>query len=142
MTSGTVIRNLVFFDGVCVLCDGTMRFLYQQDHAKCLWYASLQGETAEELNRRSGFLKEGLKSVVFVERYGGTDEQIFYRSDAILQILGRLSGVWRVLFCLRFIPRPIRDTVYDWIARNRYRWFGQKESCSIPDPAMRERYLQ
>ncbi len=136
-----ITRHLVLFDGVCVLCDGTMRFLYKHDRAKRLWYASLQGTVAAGLDQRYRFLEEGLRSVVFVEEYGGAQERVYYRSDAAIHIARKLPGIWRMLAWAAIIPRPLRDGVYEWVARNRYRWFGQKESCTLPEPAMRERYL-
>ena len=129
------VRRVVFFDGVCALCDGSMRFLIGEDRERLLKYAPLQGETAAREPGVQTVVGEGgddLRSAIYVR--GPRDgREVFTRSDAILAILDDLGGFWRVIALARFVPRPLRDGVYNVIARYRYRWFGRLETCRLPD---------
>ena len=115
--------TIVFFDGVCGLCNGFVDFLVQHDRTRVLRYAPLQGTTAAQVER----LPRRFDSVVVVHGH-----QVLVKSDAALTVLSRLGGVWRLTAVVRVIPRALRDSVYDLIARNRYRWFGKHEACRIP----------
>lgn len=130
-------NGLVFYDGVCGLCDRSVQFLLRHDQGQRLKFAPLQGETARQRND----LPTELRSVVFVAQPGTAQEQIYFRSEAALRVLDHLGGVWRVVSWLRFIPRPIRDWGYDVIARRRYRWFGKFETCRVPAPEFHTRFL-
>lgn len=137
------IHRVVFFDGVCALCDGSMRFLIGEDHNRLLRFAPLQGTTAAgEPAVAKIFEADGadLKSVIYLRDAGGHKE-VLTRSDAILAILDDLGGFWRVLALARFVPRALRDRVYDFIARNRYGWFGRLEACRLPGETDAARFL-
>ena len=127
MSSGHISRahTVVFFDGVCGLCNGFVDFLVQHDHARVLRYAPLQGTTAAQFDR----LPRTLDSVVVVD-----GDRVLVKSDAALTVLSRLGGVWRLCAAARVIPRVVRDAVYDTIARNRYAWFGRRAACRVPEP--------
>ncbi|MFQ5772459.1 MAG: thiol-disulfide oxidoreductase DCC family protein, partial [bacterium] len=81
------------------------------------------------------------QSVIFVLNYGHVDETIFFRSEAIFNILNTVGGIWRVVAWLKFVPLMIRDPIYNWIAKKRYTWFGKDETCPLPKPEWRERFL-
>jgi len=115
--------TIVFFDGVCGLCNGFVDFLVQHDRTRVLRYAPLQGTTAAQFER----FPRHLDSVVVVH-----GDRVLVKSDAALTALSRLGGVWRLTAVARVIPRVLRDSVYDLIARNRYRWYGKHEACRIP----------
>jgi predicted DCC family thiol-disulfide oxidoreductase YuxK len=127
---------VVLFDGVCNLCNGSVQFIVRHDPAGRFRFASLQSEAGRALLRRHGMDTEELSSVVLVE--GG---RAYSRSDAALRIAGGLGGAWKAAGALRAVPRPLRDLVYEWVARNRYRWFGKQEACMIPTPELRARFL-
>lgn len=129
--------NIVFYDGVCGLCDRTVRFILKRDTGQRLKFAPLQGETA----KRRADLPSDLKSIVFVKDHGTSQEKIYFRSEAALQILSQLRGFWRVVSWLRIIPRPLRDAIYNAIAARRYRWFGKFDACRVPSPEIRARFL-
>jgi predicted DCC family thiol-disulfide oxidoreductase YuxK len=132
--------NLVLYDGVCALCNRTVRFLIRIDRGAVLCFAPLQGPTAARLAERHGFPNE-VRTIVYVRNFGLKHERIYLRSDAVLRLFGDVGGVWWLLSGLRVVPRPLRDPLYDWVARNRYRWFGKYDSCPLPSPEQRARFL-
>lgn len=127
---------VVLFDGVCNLCNGSVQFIVRHDPAGRFRFASLQSEAGQALLLRHGMDPADLFSVVLVE--GG---RAYSRSDAALRIAGGLPGAWKAAGALRAVPRPLRDLVYGWVARNRYRWFGKQDACMIPTPELRARFL-
>ena len=126
---------VIFFDGVCGLCNAWVDFVIVRDRRRLFRFAALQGETARDrLHLSPGDL---LDSVVLADETG-----VYQKSDAVWRILRSLGGVWSVSgFCLRLLPRPIRNWGYDFVARRRYKWFGRKETCRMPSPGERERFL-
>jgi predicted DCC family thiol-disulfide oxidoreductase YuxK len=130
-------NGLVFYDGLCGLCDRTVQFLLRRDPAQRLKFAPLQGETA----RQRTDLPSELRSMVFIAQPGTAQEKIYFRSEAALRLLDHVGGWWRIVSWLRLLPRPVRDWGYDVIARRRYRWFGKFDSCRVPAPEFRERFL-
>jgi predicted DCC family thiol-disulfide oxidoreductase YuxK len=127
---------VVLFDGVCNLCNGAVRFVVRHDRRGRFRFASLQSEAGQALLRRHGLDPADLFSVVLVD--GG---RVTTRSDAALDVARGLGGAWRAAGLLRAVPRPVRDRVYDWVARNRYRWFGRRDACMLPSPELRARFL-
>ena len=128
--------SIVLFDGVCNLCNGTVRFILRRDPRKRFVFAPLQSEKGRELLQQHGMPADYLQGFVLIE-----DGQAFIASTAALRITRRLSGLWPIFYALIIIPRFFRDAVYRWIARNRYDWFGRKETCPIPTPEERARFL-
>ncbi|MBI2270459.1 MAG: DUF393 domain-containing protein [Bacteroidetes bacterium] len=125
-------NNFVFFDGVCGLCNSFVDFLLKEDKDEVLLYAPLQGETAPVyLNNID---TSDLKTVVFF-----SDGKVFTRSDAIIEILKSMGGIWGLAPVLRIFPRVLRDYVYSVISKNRIKWFGQKETCRMPTEKERGR---
>jgi len=140
MTVSTGGRNLVLFDGVCVLCSRSVRFLLRIDRHRRLLFAPLQGPTAREILARH-HLGADLGTLVLVRDYGGVTESVAVRSTGVLLALAIVGGLWRVLSWLRVVPRPIRDRLYDLVATHRYRWFGSYDSCRLPRPGDGDRFL-
>lgn len=126
--------SVLFFDGVCNLCNRTVDFLIRRDKKHVLRYAPLQGTSAHEMLDAS--MIEALPSVVFMDKNG-----VYQRSTAVLRAVAKLGGLWPALMILLVIPRPIRDAVYNWIGKNRYTWFGKRDSCRLPTPAERAMFL-
>lgn len=120
--------SVVFFDGVCNLCDSSVQFILKHDRTGKLRFSSLQSEAARHLLMPHGLEEAYLDSIVFLD--GG---MIFTESDAVLRIARYLRPPWKYLAWFRFIPKSIRDIAYRFIARNRYSWFGKKDQCMIPD---------
>jgi len=128
-------RPIIFFDGVCGLCNAVVDRLLRLDRKQVFLFAPLQGETAQRLLPP---LDEDWRqwSILLLDEKGLHD-----KSDAALGICRKLGGVWSVVALLRFVPRFLRDPVYRVIARSRYRWFGKKEVCRIPTVGERARFL-
>jgi predicted DCC family thiol-disulfide oxidoreductase YuxK len=125
---------IIFFDGVCNLCNGFIDFLVRNDRGRKYRYASLQGETAKA--RLSPEQIERLDSVVLWE-----DGKTHERSDAVLRILAGLGGGWKLARFLSFAPRSLRDGLYDKTAENRYKVFGRRHLCRVPSPEERALFL-
>lgn len=128
-------RPIIFFDGVCALCNGFVDLMLRVDRKKVFLFAPIQGETARELLPPFGEDPEEW-SMVYLDERGIHDQ-----SDASLEVYRRLGGFWTPLGWLRFVPRFVRNPIYRVIARNRYRLFGKRETCRIPTSAERARFL-
>jgi len=131
---GAETRLVVLFDGVCNLCNASVLFVIDRDPGGRFAFAPLQSGVAARLLAHRGYGETSLGSVLLLE--GG---RVYERSTAALRVARRLGGWWPLLYAFIAVPRPIRDAVYDWIARNRYRWFGKEEACRIPTPELRSR---
>ena len=129
-------RPVILFDGVCNLCTGSVRFVIERDSRKQFRFASLQSPVAEKLLGPQRNEADRLESVVLV-----VGERIYRKSSAALLIARRLDGLWPLLSVLLAIPRPLRDAVYDWIGRRRYRMFGKRAACWKPQPELADRFL-
>ncbi len=129
--------HIALFDGHCNLCNASVDFILRRDRRKRIHFASLQSELGKALLKRSGTSDEGLDTVVYFR-----NGKVYKRSDASLRIAVDMGGIWSVLGRIGLaIPRPVRNAVYRWIARNRLRWFGHRETCRMPTPEERERLL-
>ncbi|HEV8663313.1 MAG TPA: DCC1-like thiol-disulfide oxidoreductase family protein [Candidatus Methylomirabilis sp.] len=138
---GERARLLVLFDGVCGLCDRTVGFLTEEDRLTLLRFAPLQGATAASILQRHPEIEVDSKTIILVRGYNTPNETLALRSEAVLCALDELGGIWRVVSWLRVVPAIVRDAVYDWVARNRYRWFGKYAECRIPTPGSQDQFL-
>jgi predicted DCC family thiol-disulfide oxidoreductase YuxK len=129
-------RTLVLFDGVCVLCNGFVDFLLPRDANGELTFGALQSEAAKQALRDAGLPDALPQTVIVID-----DGRVYQESTAVLRVFRRLGWPWRALSWLRVVPRPLRDAVYRFIAKRRYRLTGRRDSCRIPNPAERARFL-
>jgi predicted DCC family thiol-disulfide oxidoreductase YuxK len=130
------MQRIIFFDGLCNLCNGAVQFTIERDPQHKFQFASLQSDFAQEkLAAFEGTAWNG-DSFVFLE-----NDHVYQRSTAALKVARQLSGWWPLLYVFMIIPSFIRDGVYHFIAKHRYKWFGKKESCWIPSPSLRSRFL-
>jgi len=133
---------IILYDGVCGLCNSLVQFLLKRDSDGRLRFASLQSDFATRVLQRHGFDPKDLDTMHLVENYDQPGERVLQRSTAILRAGRELGGVWSFLAALgRVVPRPLRDMFYGLVARNRYRVFGKYETCMLPDPNQRSRFL-
>ena len=129
--------RLILFDGVCNLCSFWVRFVIRRDPKKEFRFAPLQSAAGQETLRRLALGGGEPHTMVFVE-----EGKAYLKSSAALRIVRRIGGLWPLVFVFIVIPAPARDFFYDWVARNRYRWFGRKETCVAPTPDLKDRFLE
>jgi predicted DCC family thiol-disulfide oxidoreductase YuxK len=129
---------VVLFDGVCNLCSASVHFIVDRDRDAFFKFASIQSDIAKELMKEHGvaFPEGDPSSIILVE-----DGQAFDRSSAALRIARHLNGIWKLGWLLIVVPRFVRDALYEVVAKHRYRWFGKKDVCMVPTPALRARFL-
>jgi len=128
---------IVLFDGVCNVCNRLTRFVIEHDPPPARFrLAALQSETGRRLLRAHGLSEDDLDTFVLVE-----GDRALVRSTAALRLLALLGPPWSLLAVLRVVPRPLRDAVYDWIARHRHEWWGKRDECMVPTPDVRSRFL-
>ena len=126
--------GLLFFDGVCSVCNGLIDFMMTEDRNNALRFASLQGETAKGIV--DSIYLEQLSSIVYKE-----GDKIYTESDAIIKASVAMGGIYKLAYLFKIIPKFLRDKVYTYIAANRYKWFGKKDACRMPTPEEREKIL-
>lgn len=130
------VERLVLFDGVCNFCNFWVRFALKHDKKGKLKFTSLQGETAKTVLPQFGIDPYIITSVIFIE-----NGIAYHESTAALKICRHLDGGWKLFYALIIIPTFIRDGIYKWIAKNRYKWFGKQESCMLPTAEQRARFV-
>jgi predicted DCC family thiol-disulfide oxidoreductase YuxK len=128
--------DLILFDGVCNFCNSSINFVIDHDSQKRFKFASLQSEVGQQYLAQFSRNKKDFDSVLLVK-----NGRVFEKSDAALHIARHLDGAWKWLYFLRWVPRVIRDMIYDLVAKNRYRIFGKSDACRLPNPELRERFL-
>ena len=143
MNKRTVMKSnepLVLFDGVCNLCSASVQFIIKHDRKEQFRFAALQSPIGKKITSKSGGSSNTrntkLDSVLLQH-----NNQIYRKSSAALHTLKLLGGIWSVLYVFIIIPAPIRDAVYDFIGKRRYRWFGKKDQCWLPDKSLKKRFL-
>ncbi|MDW0109952.1 thiol-disulfide oxidoreductase DCC family protein [Sporosarcina aquimarina] len=130
------MKRTVLFDGECNFCDASVQFIIKRDPYEHFQFTSLQSETGQQLSKDFG-IPEDVDSLVLIEK-----GKAYTKSGAALRIAKKLDGLWHLAFLFILVPSPIRDVVYDFVARNRYKWFGKKEeACMLPTPAERKRFI-
>jgi predicted DCC family thiol-disulfide oxidoreductase YuxK len=137
-SSSAATPSAILFDGVCNLCNGFTRFIMARDPAPGRFrFAALQSDPGQRLLKAHGLSTDGLDTIVLIE-----DGAAFIRSAAALRTLRRLGLPWSLLYGFIIVPRPLRDVVYRFVARRRYRWFGRRDACMAPTPDSCGRFLE
>jgi predicted DCC family thiol-disulfide oxidoreductase YuxK len=127
---------ILYFDGVCNLCNGLVKFFIRRDRSDKLLFSSLQSKAGQRAISESGFTGQADDTVILYN-----NGKYYKRSSAILKALSLLGGIWKISNAGFIVPRFIRDGIYDWVAANRYKWFGKKEECMIPRPEDANRFI-
>ncbi|MEX2592525.1 MAG: thiol-disulfide oxidoreductase DCC family protein [Anditalea sp.] len=128
--------DIVLFDGVCNLCNNAVDIIIRNDKKGHFKVAALQDEKTRELLEGYNINSDYLDSIILIR-----GDKVFYKSRAALEITKKLKGVWPLLYVFIIVPAMLRDPIYDWIAKNRYKWYGKKETCRLPTPEEKSRFL-
>lgn len=128
--------DIVLFDGYCNLCSGAVQFILKHERSPTLRFSSLQSETGNRLIGEHGIDSVTTDSIIYIEK-----NTAYIKSDAAIKIASHLKNPWAIISHTGFIPKVIRDFLYDVIAKNRYRLFGKKDECWLPKPDWKERFL-
>jgi len=131
----------IVFDGVCVLCNGWVDFLLRHDRRARYRFAAMQGEAGRRLLAANGLDPDDPVSFLLVEYDRGPVPRVSTGAVGVRRVLTGLGGLWRVAAVSALLPSFVREPLYRWIARNRYRWFGRHDACRLPDPAEAHRFL-
>ena len=135
------VRAVIVFDGVCVLCNGWVRFLLRHDRLQRYRFAAMQGDAGRRLLAENGLDPGDPMSFLLIEYDRGPEPCIATDTDAMRRVLVGLSGAWRLAAAIALLPRGLRDPLYRLMARNRYRWFGRHDACVVPDTGQTRRFL-
>lgn len=129
-------ENIILFDGVCNLCNASVLFVIERDKKNVFQFASLQSSFGQQVLKKHQLSSSDFDSMILLQ-----DGIIHQRSDAALRIAKELSGAWKLLYGFIIVPRFIRNGVYNFVARNRYKWFGKQEACMIPTPELKAKFF-
>ncbi|SET00118.1 Predicted thiol-disulfide oxidoreductase YuxK, DCC family [Oceanobacillus limi] len=129
------MSGIILFDGVCNFCDQSVQFILKRDEKHYFQFASLQSDAGKKLIKDFD-VPTDIDSMILIE-----NNKYYSKSSAALRICKNLKGLWRLLYGFLIVPKPIRDFAYGIIAKNRYKWFGKRDSCMLPPPEVRDRFL-
>lgn len=132
---------VIFYDGVCGLCNRSVRFVLQHDREGVFRFASLQSAAAREILARHGLTPNPLDTIYVVPNFGLAGERVLSKSAAAIYTAKTLGGVWKAAWLLGLLPRRVRDWAYDMVARHRYQVFGKHDACPLPEARYRNRFI-
>ena len=130
-------KKIILFDGVCNLCNNAVQFIIKNDSRDVFRYASLQSELGQTLVQERGLDPQDIDSIMLIE----PGVAYYRKSTAALEIARDLKGGYSLLKNFLFLPEGLRDRIYDFVAANRYKWFGKKDNCMIPSPELKSKFL-
>jgi predicted DCC family thiol-disulfide oxidoreductase YuxK len=129
-------KTIILFDGICNLCNGSVQFILKRDKNEKFLFASLQSDASKNILLQYNVKKITLDSILIIE-----DGQVYDKSTAVLKISKHLNWPWTILPIAIHLPLSIRDSVYNFVGRNRYKWFGKKDSCTMMIPEYKNRFI-
>ena len=129
-------HKIILFDGVCNLCNGLVQFIIKIDKKEVFKFSSLQSDFGQKILLENNLDTKDLNSFIFLDQ-----GKLYQKSTAALKMYKSIGSFWQLLYILIIVPRPIRDWIYSFIANNRYKWFGKQESCWIPTPELKSRFI-
>ena len=136
ITQNNSNKGLLIFDGYCILCSWSVRFILKRDKKDYFRYVALQSEYAKQIISSYNLPVDFDKSIVLV-----SENKIWLKSDAVLQVVSRLNGIWPIFGIFRIIPKRMRDSVYMLISKYRYKLFGKRNDCYIPEKKDMQKYI-
>lgn len=134
--SNIAAHKIILFDGVCNLCNGAVTFVIKRDPKDHFRFAALQSDIGQALVAEHGIDTSKVDSIILIE-----NNRVYSKSTAALRIAKYMSGAYPLLYGFMIIPNFIRNWVYDFVARNRYKWYGKKDACMIPTPELKAKFL-
>ena len=129
-------QPIILFDGVCNLCNSAVQFIIRHDKKNIFMFTSLQSEVGQKLLAQYNLPLDELNSFILIE-----NNKAYTRSTGALKVAKKLNGIFPMLYSFIIIPKIFRNSIYDLVARNRYKWFGKKDECMIPTPQLKARFL-
>lgn len=129
-------QPLLLFDGICNLCNTSINYIIKRDKRQLFKFASLQSDAAKQVLLQFNEKKYSIDSIILIY-----NNSIYYKSSAILKLLSIMGGIYSVSAIGYIIPKKLRDKLYDYIAKNRYKWFGKRESCMLPTTDLEQRFI-
>jgi len=130
-------KKIILFDGVCNLCNDSVVKVIKNDKKNVFLFTALQSEAGEKILAELGIDTSKIDSIILFDPEKG----YYIKSAAALRIMNEFSGLWKIMQVFRILPTGFNNLFYDWIARNRYKWFGKKDSCMIPTPELKAKFL-
>lgn len=127
---------IIFFDGICNFCNSTVNLVIRNDNKSIIKFATLQSGIAHQILEKYDAPIDEMRSFFFLEK-----GKLYSSSTAALRVCRYLKGLWPLMIGFIIVPKFIRDGIYDWVSRNRYKWFGKKQECMVPSPETRMRFL-
>ncbi len=131
-------KKIILFDGVCNLCNGAVQFIIKRDKNEIFQFSPLQGAMGKKLISERNIDVGKIDSIILIE----PGKAFYIKSDAVLKIGMELQNYGTISYVLNLIPSTLRNIVYDFVARNRYKWYGKKEVCMVPAPALKNKFLE
>ncbi|MBT8298571.1 MAG: thiol-disulfide oxidoreductase DCC family protein [Maribacter sp.] len=131
-------KKIVLFDGSCNLCNRSIQFVIKRDKNDEFRFATLQGDIGRRLVKERNIDTSKVDSIILIE----PGVAYYTKSTAALKIGDTFGGIWKITSVLNLIPRQLRDIVYDWVAKNRYAWYGKKEQCMLPTPEIKTKFFE
>ncbi len=129
--------EVILFDGVCNLCNGAVNWVIKRDTQNKFKFSSLQSEYGKQLINRFQLSSDYLNTIVLLD-----NDQVYLRSEAVLRILRHLGGIYSIAYIFNVIPSPILNFFYNIVAKYRYRWFGKKDKCMVPDVSVQQKFIE
>lgn len=130
-------KKIILFDGVCNLCNSAVQFVIRHDKNDVFRFVALQSELGQDILNHIGINPKNIDSIILYEQ----GIAYYYKSQAAIEIARNLGGFWHFGTIFRIIPTPIANQLYDYVAKNRYKWYGKKESCMMPTPELKSKFL-
>ncbi len=130
-------KKIILFDGVCNLCNASVQLVIKHDKKDLFRFVALQSDLGQEIIKHIGIDTQNIDSIILYE----PGIAYYYKSDAALEIAKNLGGIFYFAGIFNIFPAALRNTLYDYIAKNRYRWYGKRESCMLPTPELKAKFL-
>jgi len=130
-------KKIILFDGVCNLCDSTVQFIIKHDKKDIFRFVAIQSDLGQKIIKYIGIDTSKTDSIILCE----PGHSYYYKAEAAIKIIGQLGGIYSMISVFSLIPKWLSNKVYDYIARNRYKWYGKKDECMIPTPELKAKFL-